>query len=122
MPALPSQSPILLLSYPARCKDNMNVNLLEKRGRDSLTRKAETKTKVETKAKAEDENKMREEQREAAAKIIQACARRYISKNLLKDYRAALNTYKAAQQGLTAITEKLERRCAGPKYTSQPSS
>jgi replication-associated recombination protein RarA len=103
----------------------MNVKLLEQKGREVIDRKPETKTTQE-----DIQKKMREEkQREEAAKIIQASARKYLSKKLLGDYRAALNNYKAAQatlqtaeQGLTAITEKLQRRCAGPKYTSQPSS
>ncbi|HXH54843.1 MAG TPA: hypothetical protein VNK03_03765 [Gammaproteobacteria bacterium] len=125
IPELLSQSQILLLSYPAHCKNNMNVKLLEQKGREVIERQSEAKTSQE-----DIQKKMREEkQREEAAKVIQACARRHLSKKLLGDYRVALNNYKAAQaslhtagQGLTAITEKLKRRCAGPTYTSQPSS
>jgi hypothetical protein len=110
---LPSHSKILLLSYPPCCKSNIDVKGLENRGQALIAKEIEVKTNQEA------EKKVIEEKREKSAIVIQTIARKYLNKKLCSEHEIALKRYEEAQaalrgaeQNLTDITAKLNRRAA----------
>ncbi len=106
-----SKTKVLLLSYPDKCKANVDPKVLEKIGQIAILKEKEEKNRQEA------EKKALEEKREKAARVIQSFVRKCLEKKLLSQHDLALKHYKEAkaslqlaEKNLNQIQEKLKRR------------